>query len=84
MARLNYKTDSTSAFQRYSQRIYQKMDREIYRLSRSGLSENPTALRELLQLKLTIELLLRLHNCDNLDALKWELLTTFPRYRRFF
>ncbi len=84
MALKNFKTDSPIAFQRYFQRIFQKMDREIYTLIRSSETQKPNQLRELQQLKLTIELLLRMHSCDNLDALKWELQTTFPRYRRFF
>lgn len=84
MALKNFKTDSPIAFQRYFHRIFQKMDREIYTLIRSNGSKNPSQLREIQQLKITVELLLRMHCCDNLDALKWELQTTFPRYKRFF
>lgn len=86
MARTHLKTDSKAVFQRYFQRIYQRIDRELDReLERPKRKAPPLAsLQELMQLKITLEYLFRMHSCDNLDALKWELESTFPRYKRFF
>jgi len=82
MARNSLKIDYKSHFQRYFQRICQKIDNEISRPARNH--SHLASLPELLKLKITLEYLFRMHNCDNLDALKWELESTFPRYKRFF
>lgn len=82
MARNSLKTDSKAHFHRYFQRICQKIDREISRPVRN--QSHSASLPELLKLKITLEYLFRMHSCDNLDALKWELESTFPRYKRFF
>lgn len=74
--------DSPEQLNRYLLRIFQRIDKDIYQLVQNRDAHKQ--LKSLQEIKGIIQFQFKSHQCENLDALKWEFQQQLPEYIKYF